>query len=76
MRMGGSEFALPVEMPVDFALYAAEGDLRKAITALLGDQSDAFFALRPSLADIEVLAEQASKVYGVDQGKSSASPSS
>ena len=69
LRFKGEDFDLPVEMPADFALLANEDRLRDAISALLGDQATRFFELGPSLPDIEVLAEQATVVYGVGEGK-------
>lgn len=76
LRLGGKDFALPAEMPIEFALQAAEGEMRNAIAALLGDQVDAFFAMQPSLGDFAELAEQAGAVYGIELGDTSASPSS
>lgn len=70
----GIEFILPVEMPADFALCAQEDNMRGALVALLGDdQAEEFFALRPSMADIQVLSELAGEVYGMTPGESGAS---
>lgn len=69
-------FRLPVEIPADFALCAVEGDLRGAVRALLGDDAERFFALRPSMLDLEELANAAGKVYGLAPGESIASDGS
>lgn len=69
-------FTLPVEMPADFALLASEGNLRGAVAALIGDQTDAFFALRPSMDDLTSLAELAGSVYGLTPGEAQASADS
>ena len=76
LRLGGRDFELPPEMPVAFALYAAEGQMLKAVGALLGDQLDAFLELRPAVSDLEALAEEAGKVYGLAPGEAPASASS
>lgn len=73
---GGQEFTLPSELPIDFALYAAEGEMRLALGALLGDQADAFFSHRPSVDDFRAIGEMLDGAYGVTMGDSSASPSS
>lgn len=72
----GVEFTLPVEMPADFALLAQEGSMRGALAALLGDQADEFFALRPTMDDVNALAEEAGRVYGMTPGESPASAKS
>lgn len=76
LRLGGQEFTLPPEMPVAFALYAQEGQMLKAIGALLGDQLDAFLEQRPAVSDLEAFADLAGEVYGVSPGEPQASPSS
>lgn len=65
----GIEFTLPPEMPVEFALCASEGNMRAALAALLGDQAEEFFALRPSMNDVSDLAEIAGEVYGITPGE-------
>lgn len=75
--MGGVKFTLPPEMPADFALYAQEdGRLRDAISALIGEQAEEFFALRPSMDDITDLVNAAAEVYGVAPGEAQASAAS
>lgn len=70
-------FELPVELPADFAMCAREGDLRGAVAALLGaDKVEEFFALRPSMEDLNELVEAAAPVYGITPGESPASASS
>lgn len=70
------EFVMPVEMPADFALLANDGDFRGAVGALLGDVAEEFFALRPSMDDLNELARAAGEVYGVTPGESPASAGS
>lgn len=69
----GVSFTLPVELPADFALLAQEGNMRGALIVLLGEQADEFFALRPSMDDINELSEAAGQVYGIAPGESNAS---
>lgn len=77
LKFGGKDFALPVEMPLDFPLLAKEGQIREAVAALFSpEDAEAFFALRPSMEDITELAEASAKVYGVESGEAQASPSS
>lgn len=76
LRFGGNEYQLPPELPADFAFLAAEEKVREAVAALLGDDADAFFAARPSLADLTALAEAAGDVYGVEPGEARASAGS
>lgn len=76
LRLGGRDYTLPVEMPVDFALLGQAGDLRGAVIALLGDVADSFFASTPSVDDLNSLVRIANDVYGVGEGKPPASPSS
>jgi hypothetical protein len=71
-----TSFALPVELPADFALLAMERDMRGAVSALLGEQAEEFFALRPSMDDLTELANAAGKVYGMEPGESQASDGS
>lgn len=76
LKFGGRDFTLPPEIPFDFAMYAAEGRLRESVGALIGDDAEAFFALRPSMPDIEALVDHARTVYGVKVGESPASAGS
>ena len=71
-----TSFTLPAEMPADFLLLAQEGNLRGAVAALMGEQADAFFALRPSMDDITALAELAGDAYGMKPGEAPASADS
>lgn len=74
---GGETFALPAELPFQFAEGLTDGDLRSAFTGLLGDDAERFFVLRPSMQDLEGFAESLSPLYGIgEQGESSASSSS
>lgn len=76
LRIGGEDFELAPEMPVAFALYASEGQMLKAVEAILGEHFDAFLKLRPSVADLEALADQAGQVYGITPGEAPASQGS
>jgi hypothetical protein len=66
-------FTLPVELPAEFAMRATEQDMEAAIRALLGEQTEAFFALQPSMDDLIELVNAAGKVYGLEPGESPAS---
>lgn len=76
VRLEGQTFELPRELPIDFAFRHREGDLRGALGMLFGDSADRFFALRPSVADIEELAAGVLKMYGLSPGEAKASGSS
>ena len=76
LTLDGKDITLPIELPADFALKASEGDLRGAVVALLGDDADWFFGLRPSMDDLNALVEGAGQAYGMREGESAASPSS
>lgn len=69
LTFGGRDFQLPPEIPADFAIFGAEGKLREAVASLFGDSADEFFALRPSMPDIDALVDAAAKVYGVSLGE-------
>jgi hypothetical protein len=69
-------FTLPVEMPADFAILGQERDVHGAVAALIGDRTDEFFALRPSMDDLMELLQAAGKVYGMEPGESPASDGS
>ena len=72
----GQTFTLPIEMPADFALLAADNRFREAVAALIGPDAEKFFALRPSMADLTELASAAGEVYGINQGEAGASATS
>lgn len=77
MVFGGGEFTLPPEPPFEVAPKAVEGDIDGMVRAMLGDQYDAFLALKPSLLDVTAMLEQAFALYGFDDmGESLASVSS
>jgi hypothetical protein len=70
-------FELPVECPADFAFYLVEGKPREALRSLLGDRFDAFWALGPSIADLEELTAGVARLYSFgDVGESVASVAS
>jgi hypothetical protein len=75
LTFGGKTIALPPELPADFALLLADGDFRGAVKALLNEDAQWFFDLRPSMDDLKALAEGAGEVYGLTEGESEASPS-
>lgn len=76
LTSGGVQFTLPVEMPMPFVWALEDGDVRGAVTALLGDQMPAFITTQPSDDDIAELLKQAGRCYGVDPGEGEASPGS
>ncbi len=76
VRFYGRDFALPAEVPFDFAVHHRDGDLRAALGVLFGDQAEEFFALRPSLEDLAELAEGVSRIYGMSSPESRASGTS
>lgn len=76
LMFSGVTFTLPVEMPADFALEAQQENLRAAVVALIGEQAEQFFQLRPSIDDITELANAAGRVYGVGPGEAGASAGS
>lgn len=60
----GVKFPLPVELPADFAFKLADQDAKGALEALLAERFDEFWALRPSIEDLNALAEGVAKLYG------------
>jgi|SRR3954447_11293733 hypothetical protein len=78
ITFGGETFPIPVEAPVDFAVYLAMGNTKAALADLLGSEPgpdgedspyDRFWAHRPSVEDLEKLIEQLENVYGVEERK-------
>lgn len=69
LKIGGEDFTLPPEIPFLFAEHSRTGDLKAALEALLGDQADAFFALDPSIDDLNVFSEAIAEVYGIEPEK-------
>jgi hypothetical protein len=71
LKFGGKDFDLPGELPIMFAELATQNKMQEALQALLGSkQSEDFFALNPSVQDLEAFANAISEVYGLDEGKS------
>jgi len=70
------DFELPPELPFDFADLLGRGHAREAFGVLLGDDTERFFALKPTLPDIKDLSEELQRAYGMTEGESSASPKS
>jgi hypothetical protein len=60
------------EVPALFWTKGMAGDLEAAVSELLGDDTERFWTLRPSLEQIEVLIEKMAKDKGSDAGKSTA----
>jgi len=73
----GKLFDCPAEAPLEFAEALANGEIRRAMTALLNGQSDDFFALAPSVRDLEDLGHSLGAHYlGADLPESPASADS
>lgn len=71
---GGREFTLPVECPVEVGDLWVKKEVLDGFRVLLGDQAEAFVALRPTNQDLDVLLPAIVKAYGFkDAGESSAS---
>lgn len=72
----GQTFELPLEMPVAVVeAWMADADAFTFGKALLGDEWERFYALRPTRDDVFALAGRLSVLYGVTEGESSASGS-
>mgnify|MGYP007071595981 FL=1 len=70
IRLGGKDWQLPKELPADFAMLAAMGDLVGAMKALIGDEAfPEFWAIGLSMNDLETIADQAHVLYGLEPGK-------
>jgi hypothetical protein len=69
IKFSDAEFELPAELPADFALLASEDREYDALRALFRDDTERFFALRPSLDDVTELIEQIGSVYGLSTGE-------
>lgn len=77
VQFGDREFVLAAELPADFAFLQADGDLRGAIGTLFSAEDvDAFWASRPSIDDLEALADGIGSLYGLSRPESSASDAS
>lgn len=71
---GGLRFTLPVKLPARFAIALTKVDLEESLAQLFGDRVDEFWALQPSLDDVENLVDAVSKIYALGSpGKSEAS---
>ena len=73
LRFAGKTFELPAVFPLDAAFAFAHDDSEAYLRALLGDQFDAFMALRPDREDLLFMVTQMAKEYAVDEGESLAS---
>lgn len=70
IRLGGKDWQLPKELPADFAMLAAMGDLVGAMKALIGDEAfPEFWAIGLSMDDLETIADQAHVLYGLEPGE-------
>lgn len=68
IRLEGTDWELPVEVPVEFAVRFEVGDLRGGLSALLGeDAAEIIESL--SVDDLEVLSDGIYEIYGLDEGK-------
>lgn len=76
VRLGGQDFTMPAELPVDFSELAQQGRIRDAITLLFNGQADDFFAKNPTVDDIKAMVEGAAELYGLKVGESTASGNS
>jgi hypothetical protein len=72
----GETFSI-AEVPARFWLRGMKGEMEEALTELLGDDAERFWALRPSMRQVESLTEHLAREVGADLGKSGVpSPSS
>jgi len=85
VEFGGERYMLPVELP--FGVFMRMAGLKKdpakgldamtdLLTVLFGERTDEFLAAGPSLADLLVLMNHLTDMYGVDEGEAEASLSS
>ena len=74
LKFGGTEFHLPVEVPLEFANHAVKGNILEALQSLLGEnQFPVFMESNPSMKDVEELMNGMAELYGMEVGESSAS---
>ena len=74
IEIGDDVYELPAELPAEFALVSAEGDLRGAVFALLGQEdAERFFSHRPSFDDLQAMIEGVGASYGIEPGEAKAS---
>jgi hypothetical protein len=65
--LGGQEFELPTEMPLDFVLAAAEGDVAGSLRVLLGEEEyENLRAKGLSVSDLNELIGGLAEVYGLE----------
>lgn len=70
---GGEKFALPPELPWDFALALSDGEVRGGFRTLMGDEDyERFMALRPSAQDMTELIKGLDGLYVGSPGEASA----
>lgn len=69
LKIGGETFQLPAEIPLDYSLRLAEGDVRGALEALLNSKCEAFFEMAPSVQDVNELIDGIESAYGVTEGE-------
>ena len=72
IRLGGEDFVLVSELPLDTISIARSGDFERALGGLLADESDLdrLMSVRPTIADFESIL---AVVFGVDPGEATAS---
>ncbi len=78
LRLGGKDLACNPELPARFAVYASKGELEEAFGELFVDDATiaAFWELKPTVADLEALAQGIADAYGIDLGNFVASATS
>lgn len=73
--LGGQHFALPAELPFAVGNLWAENKTKEGLDMLLGDDAEAFWALRPSVADVTALVAGLAEEYGFGGGAGESSAS-
>src|SRR6266576_2496080 len=69
----GKVFELPAVYPLEAAFAIERDDAEAYLRSMLGEQFEAFMALKPDRDDLYALVEAMGREYGPDQGESSAS---
>lgn len=76
LKLGGKEFALPVELPLEFGRLWSTGQTFEGLQLLIGlDRWDEFRECHMSNLDLEQFIIELAKVYQVPNGKASSGSS-
>lgn len=68
LKFGGETFELPAEMPWDYFEILETGDMKAALGELLNGDFDRFWAHKPTIGDMTLMASSVPALYGFGKG--------